>query len=256
MHFLLTNARWLTGLLIQFFVAFLAFRRGYLRTLPVFAVYLGALALLQLLYLGLTVTEGLRSPVTFWTYWGTQAIFVALRGAVVAELARWILSPYEGVWAFARLVLLAVTGLLLALAVFDAYHSQHSVITFITALDRDLNFAIISTLGVAILFARYYEIRVDRAVILIAIGLMVYSSITMANSHILATWLKSYFAVWSEIQLDSFLIGLTFWAVAVWKPMTARARPVMLAPAAYGELIPAMNFQLRQLNGRLSEMLR
>jgi hypothetical protein len=154
------------------------------------------------------------------------------------------------------MVLITVAAILLIIAGVAAFQDQHTLITFISSLERGLEFAVIGTLGLTILFTRYYEIDVERPVMLIALGLIVYSSIAVANSHILNSWLGSYFTVWAEIRTDSFLIALGFWVAAVWKPLAVRVRPSLLEPAVYGQMVPAMNFQLRQLNGRLSEMLR
>jgi|ERR1700683_436188 len=257
MHFgLLLNPRWIIALALEVTLALFAIRRGFLRQLPIFTLYLSLVALLQIGYWGILIGNGLNAPVTFWTYWATQGVLVFFRGMVIGELARRILAPYQGVWALARLILLVVAAVLLGIAAVAAYHNQHTLIAFISTLERGLEFAVVGTLGVIIAFTRYYEIDIERPLMLIAIGLVFYSAVELANSHVLATWLKSYFSVWAEIRIDSFVIAQVLWLTAVWKPIAARVRPAMLQPAVYREMVPAMNFQLRQLNGRLSEMLR
>jgi hypothetical protein len=255
-HGLLLNPRWAIGLSLEIAVALLAIRRRLFSELPIFTLYLSLVALVQIGVWGVFLTSGLNSRASFWTYWDTQGILVFFRAMVIGELARRILSPYEGVWALARMVLSTVAVILLIVAGVTAFQNQHTLITFISSLERGLEFAVIGTLGLTILFSRYYEIEIERPVMLIAIGLIVYSSIAVANSHVLNNWLGSYFNIWAEIRNDSFVIALLFWLAAVWKPLAARVRPTLLEPAVYGQMVPAMNFQLRQLNGRLSEMLR
>lgn len=256
MHYsLLANPRWLIGLSFEIFVASWAIRRGYFRQLPVFTAYLTVLVVGQLFYWVVLVSKGLTSRASFWSYWATQAIFLVFRAGTVVELARRILSPFLGIWALARILLITIGGILLLIAGVATYQKD-SLIAFIPTLERGIEFAIVGMLGFVILFARYYEIMIERPVMLIAIGLLFYSAIGVANSHILATWLRSYFSIWDEIRQESFLVALITWLVAVWKPLAARAKPGLLQPAVYGEMMPAMNFQLRQLNGRLSEMLR
>jgi hypothetical protein len=254
---LLHNARAITFLSLEISVAFLAIRRNLFRSLPIFVTYLISIVLMEGIRWGFLVKVGLTSKSYFWAYWLTQAALLSLRGLVVAELCRKILGLHAGIWALCRILLCAIAGVLCAFAAVAAWHNQHHLAALISTLGRDLELAILGTLISAFIFARYYMIRIDRMIALIAAGLVFYSAVQVANNEFVSIFTSEFYPVYAQIVMNSFNITILIWLAAVWKPAKAQVKTdVMLAPQAYGEIMPEVNLRLRELNSRLTEILR
>src|ERR1700687_5834041 len=97
------------------------FTRKVQRTLPLFATYTyvilaGAIGIL------LTYEYfGFYSPASYYAYWGTILLNAAARSLAIAELCRYGLRAYRGIWALVWRVLAALSVLLVARAAIDAW---------------------------------------------------------------------------------------------------------------------------------------
>lgn len=258
MHFgPLENFAWWAGLSLEVVVCALALYRGLFRREPFFTTYLVLLVASEAIIWLTYYFTGWQSTGAFATYWSLQAILLLARGAVLAELCRCVLGPYTGVWRFSRSVLTGIAGVLVVAAAIAAHQAGNHIGPFIRTADRGLELAIVGVLLFALAFCRYYRIRIDRVVVMVALGLGFYSAVQVANNTILSAWLKTYFNWWNQVRALSFNVATFLWLVALWRPLPeAQPAPVLLDQETYDELSPQLSFRLRQLNARLSEMLK
>jgi hypothetical protein len=246
----------LAGSLFDAAVVVVALRHGLFRRLPLFTVYLASVAVADFLRLSALISAGFSSPFYFWSYWLTHVPLLILRGLIVAEICRVTLSKHSGVWKMCRVILGIVAVVLCSHAVVAAWNNQYYIRTFITALGRGLELAILVTLVLALAFMRYYLIPIDRLIALVSAGLIFYSAVQVINNEFLFNW-QTFAPIYSAIVVNSFVISMLIWLVAVWRPIPAQApAPVLLRPQAYGDMMPEMNLRLRHLNDRLLELLR
>ncbi|HXW17169.1 MAG TPA: hypothetical protein VEJ39_02625 [Candidatus Acidoferrales bacterium] len=235
----------------------IALRHGLLRRLPLFAVYLASIALADFIRLSSLISAGFSSHFYFWSYWVTQVPLLILRGLIVAEICRVAFSKHSGVWKMCRVILGIVAVVLCSHAVVAAWNNQHHVRAFVAALERGLEFAILVTLVLALAFMRYYLIPIDRLTALVSAGLIFYSAVQVINNEFLFNHRHAFDPIYSAIVVNSFVISMLIWLVAVWRPIPAQApAPVLLHARAYDDMMPEMNLRLRQLNDRLLELLR
>jgi hypothetical protein len=254
---ILSNPRWAVGVVLDLTVTVLAVRNRLYRYLPWFTAYLISLATVELADYLVGAKAGIYSPQYFYAFWLSQALWIALRAVVVVELCHRIFAHYAGIWRLSRLVLGALYALLLLVAGIMAYLSHGSSLeTFITTTVRGMELAIVATLVSAILFSRYYQLKIETVTAMITGGLIFYSGIQMINSEILRSAMGSYFSFYSEIRTDSFAATMLIWMAAVWKPFVEAKAPEMLNADVYAGVMPEMNVRLRRLNSRLSEILK
>ena len=258
MHFgSLENLVWWSGLTLEVLVCLLALYRGLYRRLPLFTIYLALLLTAEASGWLTYHTLGRHSPAAFRIYWISQATLLLARGAAVAEICRRVLRPYPGIWKLCRGFLVAIGAFLVVAAAIAAHRSGTYIAPIVLTGDRGLELAVVGILLFALVFCRYYRVGVEPFVALIAFGLGVYSAVQVANNTILNQWLGTYFHWWSHVRLMSFEAAVLIWFLALLKPLPERQRaPALLSKETYQELQPQLNFRLRQLNARLSEMLK
>lgn len=248
---------YVTTVFLEVGVCVLALRRGLFHYLPFFTVYLVLLVAADALEWLVYHFLGMGSPDAFWMYWITQALLLVARAAVMAEVCWRVLGPYPGIWKLCRGFLIAIGGVLVASAIFAAGHSGTYIAPIVLTADRELELAIAGILIFALAFCRYYQVRIEYAVTLILLGLGLYSAVQVANNTILNQWLSAYFHWWSHVRLISFEAAALIWFLALLRPLPERRKaPLLLDREVYGELEPQVNFRLRQLNARLTEMLK
>lgn len=251
------DAGWLAGFFLELCVCALATLRGLFRRLPFFFGYLVLVVSTEAAIWLTYYFAGMQSLGAFWIYWTTQAVLLVARAAVIAEICRKILRPYPGIWKLCRGVLIAIGAILVTGAAVAARHSGAYIHSIILTADRGLELAIVGILLFAVAFSRYYRVRIEPFIALLALGLGSYSAVQIANNTILNEWLGSYFRWWNQVHALSFNIATLIWLAALWKPLPEPQKaPVLLDQESYDNLQPQVNFRLRQLNARLTEMLR
>ncbi len=253
----LQNAAWLVALFLEVLVCALAILRGLFRRLPFFGTYLILLVVTEAVNWLTYHFSGMQSPRAFRIYWTTQAVLLVGRAVVMAEICRRVLGPYPGIWRLCRGFLVAIGAFLVVGAAIAAHRSGTDIAPIVLTADRGLELAVVGILLFALVFCRYYQIRVEPFIALVALGLGLYSAVQVANNTILSQWLGTYFHWWSQVRLISFEAALLIWFLALRKPLPETPKaPVLLDREAYAELEPQVNFRLRQLNARLSDMLK
>src|SRR5579864_1927718 len=105
---LLDTVHWAATAFIEVVVLTFALRRKLFDRLPVFTIYLCILVANEAV-ISLTYSfAGIRSHTSLYVYWTMQAVQVSARAAVVYEICRELLSPYEGVWKLCRPLLIGL----------------------------------------------------------------------------------------------------------------------------------------------------
>lgn len=227
----------------------LVVRENY-RSYPAFSLYL-----LVDLTMGATVLFvyrlwGFDSATAYRIAWGAQGIVLFARALAVAEVCRHLLSRYRGVWALAWRFLLLCAAVVLSYSIFAARHDWR--LALLTA-DRGLELSIATVIVVLLLFARYYEVKVEPVVRSLAIGFCFYSCFVVLNNTVLERWLHDYSALWNLLGMLAFLASLSVWTSALrhsqWE---AEPEEILLPSGIYQAIVPEINLRLRLFNERLS----
>jgi hypothetical protein len=231
------------GLLVLF-----VFRKNY-RTFPLFFTYVLVTAVQSPVLFVSYRTWGFQSVASGNIAWGTQGLVIAARGLAVAEICRRILGVYRGIWALASRLLLATAGLVLEYSWAVARpHWQAAVLN----CDRGLELAIAAVLMMVFLFASHYEIEVEQTVRYLALGLFLYSCLSVVNNTVLEKFSWSYAPAWNLFRTVAFVASLLLWAWALRErqPETV-SEPTMLPEGSYRALTPELNLRLKALNDQL-----
>jgi hypothetical protein len=240
---------WPITMLLATGLAALVVRRKNYKAYPLFFAYILA-TLAQNLAFALTYQLwGFGSPASFTVAWATQSLVVTLRALAVAEIFRHILAKYAGIWALGWRVFLAVAALVLAYAWTVGEHRWKLVAV---NADRSLELAIaVAILGVFV-FARYYQVVIERTPRFLAIGFFLYSCFRVLNDTVLERWLTSYTTLWNFLETLAFLATLLFWT---WAFRLTQQRPPsgagLLPGNLYSSLSPEINARLKALNEQL-----
>ena len=255
MHFNAGIIRWAVGNSLDILVAIVAVRSGLFKRLPVFTAYLMVIVACDVIATPFQAFLRPSSAPVFYEYWSLQTIMMGTRAAAVGDICFRILSPYRGIWRLCRLVLAGVALFLLVSAAYSAAGQKHSATIFITVLQRGLEVAIIGTLAFALLFAKYYDVKIERFMMLIVGGLIFYSALQIGNSQLMSRF---------EFLLPDLCRSHDDF---IWHRVNNMARGSLEARAggsfagsrdldAFGVSVPEVNARLLELNARLSEILR
>src|SRR5579864_3185997 len=249
------SVHWAATALIETLVLILALRSKVFRQLPLFTIYLGLVVLNEAIISLTYHFAGINSRTSFYAYWILQALQIIARAAVVYEICRVLLSPYMGVWRIVRPLLIMVGVALAVSAVIAAGPNGKYISPIVIIGERGFESTIVGILLIGLLFCRYYQIRIDRHLMWIALGLGFYSAVQMVNNSFLSVLFLNYLPLWKDIRTGSFNIATVLWGVALWKPLAIpKLKPTMLEPGTYETLAPRMTSYLHALNSRLSEL--
>lgn len=248
--------------------------------LPFFVTYtcvlLTSSAIVFLTYLRF----GIDSASAYYVFWGAGYVFAVAWCLALAELCRYELRNFAGIWALVWRMLVLLSALLIGHAAIDAWRQPNVAAIFGAAFLRDLSFASIAILAVLLLIRNHYGLSLAPLQRSIAAGMCLTCAVdTMGYTvfrNILAGRLYSFFQiqervlwpalepqvrrvndVWSSIHLLAFMVSIGIWSNALRKPLPEPARsPVLLPAEAYSRLSPAINVRLTSLNERLAELLK
>ena len=243
--------------LLELMACILALRRGLLRTLPTFPAYLMLLVLRDIGVWWAYYTFGYTSVPSYFVYWVSQGVMLLARGVVIAEICWRSLRPYRGVWGLSWRLLIGVGLLLIANTTLNTLGRPYFLTPFVTTAERGLELAAVGTLVTLLGICRYYGIRMEPTLKMIALGLGLYSLVQVANNVPIQRWLIHSFKSWATIRGASFQAALVIWCWALRKPLPApRPAPLLLEQQVYDEMAPQVSHRLRQLNAKLEEMLK
>jgi hypothetical protein len=228
--------------------ALLVVRKNY-RLYPAFTFYI-FVNLIQAVLLFITYRLwGFDSSTAYRIAWGAQGIVLFARALAVAEVCRHLLSRYRGVWALAWRILLLSAALVLCYSILAARHDWR--LALLTA-DRGLELSIATAIVVLLLFARYYDVKVEPVVRSLAIGFCLYSCSAVLNNTVLERWLHDYSVFWNLLEMLAFLARLSIWTWALRHSQSeAQPKEILLPSGIYQAVAPEINLRLRLFNEQL-----
>ena len=258
----------------------LVYFRDMQRSLPFFTIYSTCL-LMSTVGLALFYHHfGFRSMASYNVYWLTIGLIVIARGFAIAELCRYELRAYQGIWALTWRILTLLVVFFLVHASVDAWGQAGGIPIYGLTLDRDIAISSIVILLALLLIRNYYGLTLEPLHKWIAVGMFLVALDSIMNNTILRDtltgrlffWLFGRYAsswpglrsqvesardLWNTIHTSGEIISISIWCYALRKPLPAPAKdPVLLPAEVYRELSPAVNLRLRAFNDRLLEMLK
>jgi hypothetical protein len=265
---------------IEIVLCSIAFVRRVQSVLPFFAIYAFALLAHTIGMWIVYQTFGFQSQVAYYCYWISLLFNAAMRSLAIAELCRYKLSMYRGIWGLVWRLLFGVSILFFLHAAFDTWGQPNRLAIYSVTLDRDLDIASVAILAALLLIHNYYGLTLEPLQRTIAAGICFICAVDVIGNTILRNLLSGYlfplFAashssiwlvlkpqydritdLWSTIHLICFMAAMGVWCYALRKPIPARVdAPELLPVEVYRELSPAINLRLSAFNDRLAELLK
>ncbi|HEV2522343.1 MAG TPA: hypothetical protein VGT24_08180 [Candidatus Acidoferrales bacterium] len=256
------------------------FARRAQEVLPFFAAYTSTLLAASL---GLWVvyrTFGFQSQAGYYYYWTSLLINAVMRSLAIAELCRYKLRFYRGIWGLVWRLLIVLSMVFILHAAFDTWGQPNRLAIYSLTLNRDLAISSVGILAALLLIHNYYGLSLEPLQKTIAAGICFVSAMDVVSDTILRTLLTGYllplftasrtslwFALkpyydrvsdlWSTIYLICFMAAMGIWGYALRRPIPAPAKaPVLLSAEVYRKLSPAINLRLSAFNDRLVELLK
>ncbi len=250
----LTLVLWGSATLLTLFLFVQLLLSGQQRICPLFLTYLGTNLAQTAVGIFLYQGYGFGSRAAYYVAWTTQAMVAIARAFVAAEVCHLILGRYKGVWRLAAGVL-TVGGLgALCLSLYFGRTSYH-----IGAMTLEIALETCISTGIAglFLFARYYQIPVARHAGILGAGLGLLSCSRIVNDVVFERYLTISGGLWNHLSAAAFVAILLVWIWALREPATEVPVEPTLSPAhLYGEMIPAVNRRLAELNEQLIHLWR
>ena len=259
--------------------AFLYARKAQ-RILPFFTAYATVLLINTVCVWFVYEVFGFLSVTAYFCYWISILMNAGMRSLAIAELCRFKLGAYRGIWGLVWRALAGLSALFLLHAGFDTWGQPNRFAIYSLTLDRDLEIASVAILTALLLIHNYYGLLLEPLQRTIAAGICFISAtdvigytilrnlytgflfpIFSANHSSLWWELKPYSVrindLWSTAHLSCFMCAIGIWCYALRKPIPERAEtPELLPVEVYRELSPAINVRLATFNDRLVELLK
>jgi hypothetical protein len=258
----------------------LVYVRRLQRRLPFFAAYTTSLLIGMPVALLIYYHFGFRSATSYFAAWIMIGLQTFTRSLAVAELCRYGLRAYRGIWALTWRALIVLAVFLVAHATVDAWGQPNRIAIYGLTIERDADISAVAILAVLLLIRNYYGFSPDALSRSIAAGILFLCAADIVNNTMvrdlfagpLFSWFSSGQAVlwpalrpqiervnelWNFIRFSSFMVSMGIWCFALRKPLPAPAKDPGLLPASvYEEFSPALNLNLRAFNDRLQELLK
>jgi hypothetical protein len=257
----------------------LVFTRDLQRRLPFFAAYAAVALACYIALESIYHFFGFRSVTSYYAFWVAEAIDVVMRSLVVAELCRYRLREYQGIWAITRGFLILLSVLFLGHAIIDAWGQPNRLVISSLTFERDINIASVIILILLLLIRTYYGLALEPLHRQIATGICFVCIVEIVNNTIarnlltgdLFPWYSTdhmylwaalkpqvdrVHDLWGSVRVFAYMVSMSIWCFALRKPLPAPARvPVLLSDEVYREISSTVNVRLRAFNDRLLEML-
>ncbi len=250
----LANLAWAVTTIAELILLFYLLRRELFRSHPVFSAYILIAILQTVLVVATYGIWGAHSFRAWLIFWLSQIVVEIARFAAVVEVARRILSPFSGIWALGRRVLLVAAG---GVLIYAALLSREYWYKLPLNVDRGVGLAVAAVIVTLLLFARYYGLPMDNLDRSLCMGFCLYSCFCVINDSLFDKWLFAYLNLWSFLGVLTFLASLLLWIGAARAySETAPARdPVIVPKELYGKLSSELNVRLRLLNEHLNQLM-
>jgi hypothetical protein len=253
----------------------LVYARELQRRLPFFAAYATVLVTSTLVMVVAYLWFGPQSSKFYYANWITVGVHVLARSLVVAEMCRYQLRGYRGIWALTWRALLVLAVFLVAHATLDAWGQPNRIAIYGLTIERDADVSAVIILAALLLIRNHYGLSLDPLSKSIAAGIFFLCAVNTLNNTMVrdlfagplyswfspgqaALWpalrhqIESVNEMWNLIRFSSFMVSMAIWCFALRKPLPAPAKAPGLLPASiYEEFSPALNLRLRAFNDRL-----
>jgi hypothetical protein len=250
----LQAAAWALAAALELALFLQVLRRKLGRIYPFFFAYLLSI-ILQSAASAALYRHAEIDKLTLWKIaWGMQVMVVTIRALTLVELNRKVLSPYAGIWALARRLLLGVAAAVIA---YDLLLSKGQWQWLVMNGVRGLELAMAAVIVTMLLFARYYRIPVSPLQRALAVGLCLYSTFYVINYSILEKVLRQYAVLWNFLGLIAFIASLLVWigAVGRYPAVNEVTVPETIPTEVYGMISSQVNARLVLLNRQLIQFL-
>jgi hypothetical protein len=272
----------LASLTLVFEIALCGFvfsRRAY-RVLPFFTAYSFALLASTIGVWVVYKVFGFQSLAAYYSCWTSLLFNAGMRSLAIAELCRYRLRAYPGIWGLVWRLLVGISVLFFLHAAFDTWGQPNRLAIYTLTLDRDLDIASVAILAALLLIHNYYGLSLEPLQRTIAAGICLVCAVDVIGDTILRSLFTGYLFpflaanrtplwfslqhpferaedIWSTVHLLCFMAAMGIWSYALRRPIPARAEAPELLPAAvYRELSPAINVRLGAFNDRMVELLK
>jgi len=245
-------ALWYLSLALQLTVVLYLMIRGRMFIYPGLSAYLVINILQSCLLMVAYYRWGYGDFRTEQLAWMSEIPVLFMRAWAIADICRLFLGLYRGIWGLAwRLLLTLAVALVFFSILFAGQKWDHAVLQANVSLELTTVLLLIALF----LFARYYGIVASPAIRALALGFLIYSSLTVLNDEVLQRWLEPYVPEWQLFGTLPFLVSVCLWLWAVRQPVPQTAAGVALLPRdVYYALTPELNLRLRLLNERLNRL--
>src|SRR5579864_6614994 len=126
----------------------LVFSRRVHRVIPFFAAYSCALLFSTIGVWLVYEAFGIRSVTAYYCYWISILVNAGMRSLAIAELCRFKLGGYRGIWGLVWRALAGLSALFLLHAAIDTWGQPNRFAIYSLTLDRDLEIASVAILAV------------------------------------------------------------------------------------------------------------
>jgi hypothetical protein len=258
---------------------FVVVRKAH-RILPVFATYAYVCLACTVSVWSIYGYFGFESDTSYYAYWASTYVIIAARSLAIAELCRYGLRNYRGIWALVWRVLAILSVVMISHALVDAWGQPNGIAIYGATLTRDFAFASVIILALLFLIRNYYGLTLDPLQRLIGVGICLTCIVDVITNTILRNvftgylfpwFLKSQKALWPSlwpeirrvqdtwgaVHLLAFMFSMGIWCFALRKPLAVAFESPQLLPAkVYREMSPAINLRLAAFNDRMTELLK
>ena len=133
-------------LLFEVMLCALVYARKLRSRLPFFSAY-ATVFLTCSLATGLIYRQfGYHSPVSYYAIWVIIGVNLLVRSFAIAEICRYKLQSYRGVWALAWRVLSLLTIFSLGHAAIDAWGQRNWIAIYVLTIERDVGLSSVAVL--------------------------------------------------------------------------------------------------------------
>jgi hypothetical protein len=239
--------------------------------MPFFAGYVTVLAGSTLSMMVVYRYVAYRSAAYYYSAWISVGVGVIALGLAIAEICRYGLRAYRGVWALTWRLLSVLAMIFVGHAALDAWGQPAWFATYILTIDADIEISAIVVLTALFLIRNYYGLIFETQQQWIAAGIFFFCAVDVVNNTMLRNFFANAMLSWSQmkpqveeanewwntIRFSAFIVSLSTWCFALRNPLPAPAEdPVLLPAEVYVELSPAVNLRLRAFNARLLDLLK
>lgn len=270
---------WLTASIEAVLCVFVFFRKTQ-RTLPFFAAYSTTMLAGTIGLWFVYERFGFSSVTAYFFYWILLPVNAGMRTLAIAELCRYKLRAYRGIWGLAWRLLGGVSMLFFLHAAVDAWGKPNRLSIYSLTLDRDFDIVSVAILAALLLIHNYYGLSLEPLQRTIAAGICLLCLVDVIGDTVIGSLFTGYLFpfftanpssvgsaiihfyarindLWTTIRLFSFAAAVGMWCYALRAPLPEpTVAPILLPAEVYRELSPAINLRLNAFNSRMVELLK